>query len=276
MVEAPTPADVRIDRVTLAARDVPALARFYVDRLGLRPLTVDNDGATLAVGSTATLQLVRATTAPTTAAGLFHTAFRLPSRAALGRWLAGATAAATPIAAASDHGVSEAFYLSDPEGNGIEVYADRPRTDWPRQGDGYALTTAPMDVAGVRTAGAEAGGPQLALPDAADIGHVHLRVGDLAQASAFFADRLGCRITDRRPGALFLTFTDYHHDVAVNVWGSDGAAARTEGEPGLVEVAWTVTPDRRAALARTLGVPATAALRAVDPTGVAWRWRTAG
>ncbi len=223
---------VRVASVTLAARAPSALADWYVAKLGLARTDADDDRIALAVGDDARLYLVPATApdAGPRAAGLFHVAFRLPSRPALGRW---ALAAEGIVQAASDHGVSEAFYLTDPEGNGVEVYADRPRAAWPRRGDGVAMTTGPMDMAAVTAAG---GAAHLPFPGDADIGHVHLKVGDLDAAKAFYVDRLGLRITDRRPGALFLAFDDYHHDLAVNVWRSQGAGPRQPGAPGLVEI----------------------------------------
>ncbi len=252
-------APFHVAAVTLAARAPGALARFY-EGLGLARLA-DADGAlVLGAGGAGWLRIVAATAPDRPAAGLFHTAIVLPSRAALGRWFAAQRAAGLIFEGASDHGVSEAFYLSDAEGNGVEVYADRPRAAWAREGDGYAMTTHRMDVAALL---AEGGGPVRALPPETRIGHVHLRAADLAAAERLYVEGLGMAVTHRRPGAAWFGAGDYHHHLAVNAW-SGPLPPRRPGQPGLEAVTLAASDhDARARLAAGL-----AAAGGRDPSGV--------
>jgi len=127
----------------------------------------------------------------------------------------------------ADHAVSEALYLSDPDGLGIEVYADRPRTSWTYRGDELVMTTEPLDIAGLMAA--SQGGEWGAAPEGTSMGHVHLHVGDLTRAEAFYHRALGF---DKRvwsyPGALFLSAGGYHHHVGTNVWSSGPSAYPNE------------------------------------------------
>jgi catechol 2,3-dioxygenase len=168
--------------------------------------------------------------------GLYHYAILLPDRAALGRFVEHVGRTGERVGA-GDHLVSEAFYLHDPDGLGIEVYADRPRSAWRRRGRELMLATDPVDVEGVLAA---AGGePWTGMPAGTVMGHVHLHVGDLAAAEAFYSQGLGLdRITWSYPGALFLGAGGYHHHLGANTWA--GPAARPPGpdDPRLLE--WTI------------------------------------
>jgi catechol 2,3-dioxygenase len=233
--ESPLRAPLHAASVTLAVRDLGGVAAFYQRLLGLRPLPGAATGRlTLAAGDRPLLHLVHAPAARLESGrepGLFHTAFLLPDRAALAAWLHHAAALGVPLQGASDHGVSEAIYLSDPEGNGIEVYADRPRAAWPMAGDGVAMFTHRLDL---RALMAEAPGP--ATPDAATVvGHVHLRANDVPAAEAFYT-ALGLAAMQRMPQATFLASGGYHHHVAANTWASGGAARRPAGLTGLLEM----------------------------------------
>jgi catechol 2,3-dioxygenase len=268
-------APLHVALVALRARDMEALARFYEATMGLERMAASQAAVTLGLGGEGFLRIEAAPDAPLAGegeAGLFHTAFLLPSRADLGRWLSAALAAGVGLEGASDHAVSEALYLSDPEGNGIEIYADRPRADWPVRGGELAMTTARMDMAAVRAEGARAGAPTLRFPAGARIGHVHLKVGDAARAEAFYAGLLGFGVTHRRPQAVFLAMGGYHHHLAANAWGSAGAGVRRPGAAGLAEVALSVTdPALWAALSARLGAQGTAVATAADPWGTAIR-----
>jgi catechol 2,3-dioxygenase len=268
-------APLHVASVALRARDMEALARFYETTMGLERLAESRAAVTLGAGGEGFLRIEAAPDAPAPApgeAGLFHTAFLLPSRADLGRWLAAALASGLALDGASDHAVSEALYLSDPEGNGIEIYADRQRPDWPVRGGEVAMTTARMDFAAVRAEGARAGAPSLRFPAGARIGHVHLKVGDAAQAEAFYAGRLGFAVTHRRPQAVFLAMGGYHHHLAANAWGSAGAGPRDPAARGLAEVALAVTdPALWADLSARLGAEGAAEATATDPWGTAIR-----
>ncbi len=137
------------------------------------------------------------------------------------------------LSGASDHLVSEALYLNDPEGNGIELYRDRPREEWPIRDGVLQMDTLPLDLDGVlgelRRDEAESG-----MPDGTRIGHVHLNVGDLAAAEAFYSGALGFDVTVRGyPGALFVSAGGYHHHLGLNTWTGEGAPAAPEGSRGL-------------------------------------------
>lgn len=227
---------IEIDRVQLVVRDLDRMRGFYTTALGLAELAADGESATLGAGARPLLELHRDTAArprDPRAAGLFHTAFLMSSRAALGRWLRYAVDTELPMQGAADHIVSEALYLADPEGNGIEIYADRPRDQWRRDARGITMTTDPMDGAGVLAA---ADGSWHGAPEDMVVGHVHLQVGDLAAAEAFYAQQLGFDVTYRLPGALFLGAGGYHHHIATNVWNSRGAGPRAPGTTGLEAV----------------------------------------
>ena len=180
--------------------------------------------------------------------GLFHFAILLPDRPALGRFVQH-LADLGVHAGAGDHLVSEAFYLSDPDGLGIEVYADRPRETWRRNGRELLMATDPVDVAAVVAAAGD--GSWTGMPEGTTMGHVHLHVGDLALASRFYSAALGLdRIVWSYPGALFLSAGGYHHHLGTNVWAGSGARPPEADQAQLLE--WTtraagcrVGPERR-------------------------------
>lgn len=233
-------APAHIAEVTLVVRDADDVARFYADLLGLARRPDDRGGIALSAGEDGPtlLRLVARPDLPPASSrspGLFHIAFLLPSRADLAAWTAHAQALGADLEGASDHLVSEAIYLSDPEGNGIEVYVDRPRESWPRDGEGVAMATLPLDGPGLMAELPRAA-PPWRFPAAGLIGHVHLKVGDLAQAEAFYRDRLGMQAMARYPGAVFMSWGGYHHHIALNVWRSRGAPPRPPEAMGLGEV----------------------------------------
>lgn len=249
-------APAHVARVTLQVRDLDRVARFYADALGLAVSARTDTHITLAAGDgTALLDLRLGTglkAAGQATPGLFHTAFLLPERRDLADWVRHARRTSLAIEGASDHLVSEAVYLSDREGNGIEIYVDRLRSSWKPDGTGVAMATLPLDGASLLAEPATAG--PWRFPDAGRIGHVHLKVGDLAAAEAFYRAELGLYVMARYPGAVFLGWGGYHHHIALNVWASKGAPARTADLAGLAEIAltadgtapWAMTgrPDR--------------------------------
>ncbi len=205
---------------------VPDLARsvaFYAGQLGFAPLTSSAARAELGVApgapSILTLSEDRAAPrAPREAAGLFHAALLLPARAALGAWLRFAAERGVEFDGFSDHGVSEAIYFSDPDGNGLEFYCDRPREQWPFEPSGeLAMVTRALALPSLL---AQAG-PASARPLAeAHWGHLHLRVTDLAHSEKFYRDTLGVALTQGSyPGARFLAADGYHHHLGLNSWG---------------------------------------------------------
>jgi len=235
---APIDPRLRISGVSLAVSDIARSVDFYERVLGL-PLTArEPDRAllgpqpehpALALGG-----LARPTPAPAHSTGLFHVAWLHPSREALAAAVERIARAGWPIEGASDHGVSEALYLSDPDGLGIEIYADRPREQWQRadgDGDGIEMVTRPLDV-GDLLASARPGAGSTG-EAGATVGHVHLKVADVPRASAFYRDALGFREQARLPGAAFLAADGYHHHVGLNSWQSSGASAPPDSAPGL-------------------------------------------
>lgn len=223
--------------VTLTVRDLAGLAGFYRDALGLELVSVEGHVVRLGVGAMVLLELRHEPSARSwdpREAGLFHTAFLLPSRGDLGAWLAHAAERGLRLSGAADHLVSEAVYLNDPEGNGIEVYVDRPSSEWPRaEGGTVIMRNDPLDHAGLRRA---APGPWTGMPAGGRVGHVHLQVGALEPADRFYTGLLGFDVMCRYPGATFLGAGGYHHQLATNVWNSRDAGVRPAGMAGLAEV----------------------------------------
>jgi catechol 2,3-dioxygenase len=139
-----------------------------------------------------------------------------------------------PFTGASDHDVSEAIYLDNPEGNGVEVYSDRPREKWRRDGKLILQKTEPLDIDAIIREIDPATATYPSAPEGLRIGHIHLRVGNVASAEAFYCGALGLDVTRRRTGATFLSSGGYHHHMAVNVWHSNGAGIRRGKRAGLV------------------------------------------
>jgi catechol 2,3-dioxygenase len=205
--------------------DLDRMVEFYEDVIGLETLERSDDRAVLGVDGPL-LNLRAEPTLPPRGpdeTGLFHTAFRVPSRAALGDTLA-RIEARWHLDGASDHHVSEALYLTDPEDNGVEVYRDRPQSAWPIDDDGRVeMDTLPLSLDPLREA---ATGTDRA-PAGATVGHVHLEVSSLTVARSFYVDGLGLDVRQAMSGGLFLAFGDYHHHVGCNVW--NGRSAQSEG-----------------------------------------------
>jgi catechol 2,3-dioxygenase len=237
--------DALIAGAVLRVADAPAVSRFWRETIGLEELTRDGTETVLGAGSRPLLTLVedRAARAPApAAAGLFHLALLLPARRDLGLWLRHASAAGARLEGASDHLVSEAIYLSDPEGNGIEIYADRAPEEWPREGAMIRMATQPLDLRAL--AEASPGPVPARLPAGTVIGHVHLKVGDVAEAERFWSGVAGLRVSARYGGqAVFLARDGYHHHLAANAWASRGAGRREEGTRGLVAIAFATGLD---------------------------------
>ena len=228
---------LRIGRVALTVHDLDGVGRFYREVVGLHDLGKDGESARLGAGDTVLLELKRDAHARVRLprdAGLFHTAFLLPTRADLGCWVTRAIEEHFPIQGASDHRVSEAFYLADPEGNGVEIYADRPRETWPWSNGALEMATDPLDIEDLlRSAHPE---PWRGAPAGTTIGHVHLQVGAIAPADAFYGGVLGLDLMARYPGASFFSSGGYHHHLGANIWNSRGAAPRVGPSTGLADV----------------------------------------
>jgi catechol 2,3-dioxygenase len=224
----------RIGKVTLAVRDLSTVSRFYRDVIGLAVIETNPDAVRLGTANSVLLELRHEPGARARSpreAGLFHTAFLLPSRADLGAWTAHAAERRFPLHGAADHRVSEALYLSDPEGNGIEIYADRPSATWPRAGRMIEMPSDPLDLQDLVRAAA--GRRWSGIPQGSTVGHMHLQVGAIPEAETFYADLLGFEITCRYPGGSFYGSGGYHHQLATNIWNSRGTTPRTDITTGL-------------------------------------------
>jgi len=222
------PQSLELRSVHLRVANLARSVNFYSAKLGLVAATVSTPTASLATSPEGAPLLMltedsSARAAPLDAAGLFHAAFLLPSRAALGRWLRHALEAGVVFDGFSDHGVSEAIYLTDPDGNGLEFYADRPQDEWPRRNGEIAMGTLPLDVQSLLAAGAtEVSTTIAALRSVVNgrWGHLHLRVTDLDRSERFYASTLGVSLTQRfGSNARFLAADGYHHHIGLNTWG---------------------------------------------------------
>jgi catechol 2,3-dioxygenase len=221
------PDQTRISRVHLRTARLERALEFYSGVLGLRVSHAPGSQTILSATPEEPGLLVlsedrNASPRQPRSIGLYHFALRCATRNGLARLHRRIVNAGYPVAGASDHGVSEAIYLSDPDGNGVELYADRPRSHWRWQNGQIAMVTTPLDLdnflANVRAKKATTGSPpQL------DLGHIHLHVKDLAAAERFYSEFLGLVVTQRSyPGALFFAAGGYHHHIGVNVWAGQG------------------------------------------------------
>ena len=172
------------------------------------------------------------------AAGLYHTAFLMPTRKDLARWLVHAAANRIPLSGFADHLVSESVYLDDPEGNGIEVYADRAPELWQWNAGTVTMATDPLDIDGLLALTDTRTTSYARAPDGLRIGHMHLRVGDLEQADRFYGGVIGFDPTRKRTGAAFLSSGRYHHHLALNVWQSQAPARATTRPRGSHGFRW--------------------------------------
>lgn len=243
------PEETHLGTVRLQVADLARSLRFYQEKLGLRVVhQVETQAALAPHGDERVLvELVERRGANPAGRrsrlGLFHFAILLPDRPSLARLVRHLSNSGVALGA-GDHLVSEAFYLSDPDGLGIELYADRPRRTWRRVGRELMISTEPLDAEDLlREAGDE---PWRGMPAGTTIGHVHLHVGSIQEASSFFSDVVGFdRITWSYPGALFMGAGGYHHHLGTNTWA--GSGAQPPGEDDARLVAWTIElPDTEA------------------------------
>ena len=230
--------DTTLGPVRLTVSQLDRSRAFYERAIGLRATEL-HDG-TLALGAgdgPPLIELLGDTSAPRLnrrAPGLYHLAILVPTRRDLAFALARLVQTRWPLDGASDHMVSEALYLSDPDGNGIEIYRDRPRDEWPRSGGQLQMATLPLDLDSLLDELRDVSELQAQAPAGTRIGHVHLQVADLAGAEAFYHGVLGFDVMVRGyPGALFVSAGGYHHHVGLNTWHSAGAPPALAGSVGL-------------------------------------------
>jgi catechol 2,3-dioxygenase len=230
---------LHVERVGLIVRDLDRVANFYRDVMGLEVVGEAGPAVALGVDGRALLILRHepaAAAPPADMPGLFHTAFLLPSRRDLATWLRHAARLGVPLEGLSNHLVSEAIYLSDPEGNGIEIYVDRPSDTWVWNDGQVRMATARLDVGDLmQDASPPYDGPWR-VPSGSRIGHVHLSVASLENAEQALASELGLSVTCRYPGAVFMADGGYHHHVAANIWRRGAQQRREAGFTGLEQV----------------------------------------
>jgi len=247
-----------IGAVHLIVRDLERSVDFYEQAIGFERTGSEPGIASLGAGGATLLVLhgePEAPPRPPRTTGLFHFAILVPSRLELGRSLARLAANGWQLTGASDHLVSEAVYLNDPDGIGIEIYRDRPREEWEHDGEQIRMATLPLHLDSIV---AELGGPDDATVRVADgtrIGHVHLNVADLDDSEGFYCGELGFDVTVRGyPGALFVSAGGYHHHLGLNTWNGDGVPPPPAGAIGLERY--------------EVVVPGGEARDAVDPSGI--------
>ncbi len=235
------PEETRLGSVRLQISDLNRSLEYYDRVMGFRVIDKKSDRATLAAhgDDTVLIELVErkgARAVPRRGRlGLYHYAILLPDRASLGRFLVHLSELGV-YAGMSDHLVSEALYLTDPDGLGIEVYADRPRSQWKHEQRQLTMATNPLNVEDL--VAAAKGEKWTGMPAGTIVGHVHLYVGDIDQAASFFHEGLGLdKVVWNYPGALFLSAGGYHHHLGTNTWAA-GAPRAEENDARLLE--WTV------------------------------------
>lgn len=231
------PSDTRIGLISLTVSDLERSLRFYTQALGMRLL--DRSGGTARLGSSERpwLELVEKPGArkPRGTTGLYHFAILYPSRLELAQAVRRLALENAPFEGASDHGVSEAIYLHDPDGAGIEIYRDRPRDEWPRDERGNMLmVTDPLDVDNLLDELEGLSGDWPGMDPATRIGHIHLHVSNISRAEVFYTGLLGLNLMQRYgPSAAFFSAGEYHHHVGINTWNGEGAIPPPEGSAGL-------------------------------------------
>jgi catechol 2,3-dioxygenase len=245
------PAALRLGAVHLTVSDLDRSLGFYQDALGLRAQRREDGAAALGAGGEELVVLHEEPGARPAGrhAGLYHYALLFPAREELARAVQRLAATRTPVSGASDHGVSEAIYLSDPDGNGIELYADRPREAWPppAPGERVGMFTRALDLDDLMAT--VAGGEPVRQAGAGlRVGHVHLHVGDIEAARAFYVGEIGFEVMASMASALFLAAGGYHHHLGANTWRGEGVGPAPSGAAGLRE--WTLVLPAEALAAR--------------------------
>jgi catechol 2,3-dioxygenase len=242
------PAATQIGHAHLQVADLPRALHFYRDLVGFQEIT--NNAGTAVLSATGKypahiLLTVRADARPKPprTTGLFHNAIRFPNRRELARAFRRLIEHGWPFQGFADHIVSEALYLADPDGNGVELYTDRPREQWHWRNGAVEMATDPLDVENVLREVEKDTVPWEGVHPGTDIGHVHLHVSDLQKAQAFYHGVLGFDVTQRSyPGALFISAGGYHHHLGLNIWAGKGAPPPPPNSVGLLSFSISI-PD---------------------------------
>ncbi len=226
--------DTHIGRVRLRVGDLERALAFYRGVLGMQ--VTREEGSTLTLADLLILEehpgIARRPARPVTT-GLYHVALLVPDRRELGRSLLGLHQAGYPLRGMSDHAVSESLYLEDPDGNGLEIYADRPRSAWPVRDGVVQMTVDRMDVEGVIAAGRVRPEPWVGLPPETVVGHVHFTVADLEPAVAFYRDVIGFYVMMSIPTLVAVSAGGYHHHLNLNTWAGELAPRDSDSVAGL-------------------------------------------
>jgi catechol 2,3-dioxygenase len=224
-----------IGMVRLGVKDLAKMSLFYQDVIGLSVIDQGKGHTDLGVSGLPLVGLVSKPEGVSSpySTGLYHLAILLPDRFELGRWLLNFLENGYRLDGAGDHLVSEALYLSDPDGNGIEVYRDRPRQDWEINNGQIKMDTLPVDIQSMLQEAPRDGFN--GLPVGTKMGHVHLQVNDVSSVSAFYQQILGFDLVAQLPGAGFLSVGGYHHHIGMNTWRSYGGGAAPKNALGLID-----------------------------------------
>ncbi|MFC7063079.1 VOC family protein [Halobacillus seohaensis] len=220
--------------VTIQVTDLEVSKKFYTNTIGLKIMRISNDQIEFGAGGHVFLRIQKGASVKKQAgrAGLFHFAILVPSREELATALRHYIDCDAPIQGAADHIFSEAIYLQDPDGNGIEVYRDRPKHEWRVEEDGsLPLASDPLDVQELLKLTKKWNG----LPDGTVMGHIHLHVNNIQQASYFYHDLLGFNVKIKVENqALFVASGDYHHHIGLNTWAGEGVPQSSPEAAGLL------------------------------------------
>jgi len=229
--------NARIGTVNLRVRQLARAVDFYTDVLGFQVATSDQSSAQLSAGGESLLELHQDPAARPVqgTAGLYHFAVLVPSRLELAKSLKQLIDTQTPLQGFADHLVSEAIYLADPDGNGIEIYRDRPRDEWPYRDGHLVMATDPLDVKGLLEELAGTDEEWTGLAQGTVIGHIHLQVSELPRSIEFYQQTLGFDLILRYgPQAAFLSAGGYHHHVGINTWAGVGVPPAPNEATGLI------------------------------------------
>lgn len=239
--------ETHVAHVELQAADLPRMVAFYSGLMGFQIID-QKDGIARFSPTGAAPALITLTERkgarqqPERSTGLYHTAFRFPGRGPLATTLLRIVASGWPLQGAADHRVSEAIYLADAEGNGIEIYRDRPRADWPQLDGMIQMGNLPLDLHKLIEEADQAKAQTGIIDPGTDIGHMHLQVSDVATTDAFYHGLLGFDVVMSMPSALFMSAGGYHHHLGANIWNSRNAPRREADMTGLRSHAYAI-PD---------------------------------